>query len=70
MVLPAWPFGEVLSIDVLPCSSGEGCHLFGCGDHLGAGLGEAVTGSCYPTRGALAGEADGGDRGDHPSKMW
>ena len=31
-------FEEVSSIDVLPHSSGKGCHLFGLGDHLGTGL--------------------------------
>ena len=62
--------GEVSSIDMLPCSSGEGCHLFGHGDHLGTGLGEAAMGGCSPTGGALVGGADGGDGGDHPNKTW
>ena len=60
--------GEVSSIDMLPHGTGKGCHLLGHGDHLGAGLGEVVMGRCSPTRGALVGGADGGDRGDHPSK--
>ena len=62
--------GEVSSIDMLPCGSGKGCHLFGHGDHLGSGLVEAAVGGCSPAGGALAGEADGGDRGDHPNKTW
>ena len=62
--------GEVSSIDMLPHSSGKGCHLFGCGDHLGAGLGEAAMDGFSPARGALVGVADGGDGGDHPNKMW
>ena len=40
--------GEVLSIDMLPCSSGKGCCLFGHGDHLGAGLGEAAGEAVLP----------------------
>ena len=62
--------GEVSSIDMLPHSSGEGCHLFGHGDCLGAGLGEASVGGCSPTGGTLVGGADGGDGGDCPNKMW
>ena len=62
--------GEVSSIDVLPCGSGEGCCLFGHGDHLGTGLGEAAVGGCSSARGALADGADVGDGGDHPKKMW
>ena len=34
--------GVVSSIDMLPCSSGKGSCLFGHGDHLGAGRGEAA----------------------------
>ena len=60
----------VSSVDVLPCGSGKGCGLFGHGDHLGAGLGEAAVGGCSSTRGALAGGADGGDGGDFPNKTW
>ena len=62
--------GKASSIDTLPHGSGKGCCLIGCGDHLGAGLGEVAMGGCSPARGALAGGADGGDRGDHPSKTW
>ena len=62
--------GVVSSIDMLPCGSGKGCHLFGHGDHLGTGMGEAATGGCSSTGGALAGGADGGDGGDHPNKTW
>ena len=60
-------FGAVLSIDVLPCSSGKGSHLFSHGDHLGTGMGEASVGGCSSTRGALVGGTDGGDC---PNKMW
>ena len=63
-------FGEVSSIDVLPHSSGKGCHLFGHGDHLGTDLGEAAMDGCSSTGGVLVGGADGGDEGDHPNKMW
>ena len=35
---------EVSSMDMLTLGSGEGCHLFGHGDHLGSGLGEAASG--------------------------
>ena len=38
--------GVVSSIDMLPHGSGEGCHLFGCGDHLGIGLGEVAADGC------------------------
>ena len=62
--------GEVSSMDMLPHGSGKGCHLFGHGDHLGAGLGEVAVGGCSPTRGALVGGADGGGRGDCPNKTW
>ena len=63
-------FGEVSSIDVLPHGSGKGCCLFGHGDCLGAGLGEEDMDDCSPARGVLVGGVDGGDRGDHPNKMW
>ena len=62
--------GVVSSMDVLPCSSGNGCHLFGHGVHLGTSMGEAAACDCSSTRGALVGGADGSDRGDHPNKMW
>ena len=60
--------GEVSSIDVLPHGSGKGCHLFGCGNHLGTGLGEAAMGGCSPIRGALVGGADGDDRVITPTR--
>ena len=60
----------VPSMDVLPCSSGEGSHLFGLGDCLGIGAGGMAMGSCSSTKGALVGGTDGGDGGDHPNKMW
>ena len=60
-------FGEVSSIDMVPHGSGEGCCLFGHGDHLGTDLGEAATDGCSSAWVVLAGGADGGD---HPNKMW
>ena len=63
-------FGEVSSIDMLPHGSGEGCHLFGCGDHLGTDLGEVAVDGCSSAGGVLAGVANGGDKGDHPNKTW
>ena len=62
--------GAVLSIHMIPCSSGKGCCLFGCGDHLGTGMGELAMGGCSSSAGALIGGEDGGDRGDHPNKTW
>ena len=59
--------GEVSSMDMLPCGSGKGCHLFGYGDHLGTGLGEVAMGDCSPAGVALAGGADVGDRGIIPT---
>ena len=63
-------FGEVSSIDMLPCGSGEGCCLFGHGDHLGTDLGEVAADGCSSTRGVLVSGEDGGDEGDHPNKTW
>ena len=63
-------FEEGSSIDVLPCGSGKGCHLFGHGDHLGTDLGGVAADGCSSAGGVLAGGADGGDRGDCPKKMW
>ena len=37
---------EVSSMDVLTHGSGEGCCLFGHGNHLGSGLGEAAADDC------------------------
>ena len=62
--------GIVSSIDMLPCSSGKGCHLFGHEYHLGAGVEEAAVGGCSSARVALVGGADGGHGGDHPNKTW
>ena len=55
---------------MLSHSSGKGCHLFGHGDHLGTGLGEAAMDVCSSAMDILAGRADEDDEGDHPSKMW
>ena len=62
--------GEVSSIDVLSHGSGKGCHLFGHGDYLGTGLGEAAMDGCTSTGDVLAGRADGDDKGDCPNKTW
>ena len=62
--------GEVPSIDMLPHGSGERCHLFGCRNHLGSGLGEAVSDGCSSARSILASEADVGNRGDCTNRMW
>ena len=62
--------GEVSSIDMLPYSSSKGCCLFGHGDSLGTGLGEAAMEGCSSTGDVLAGGANGDDKGDCPSKMW
>ena len=55
---------------MLSHGSGKGCHLLGCGDCLGAGLGEVATDVCSSAGDVLAGGADMDDKGDHPSKMW
>ena len=62
--------GEVSSIDMLPRGSGEGRCLFGHGDCLGTGLGEVAVDGCSSAGGVLVSGADGGDKGDHPNKMW
>ena len=45
-------------MDVSPCGSGEECHLFGCGDCLGSGLGEVVADGCSSAWGVLANGID------------
>ena len=57
-------------MDVLPCGSGEGCHLFGHGDCLGSGLGEVSADGCSYAWGVLANGIDQSDEGNHPNKMW
>ena len=57
-------------MDVSPCASVEECHLFGCGDHLGSGLGEVVASGCPSAWGALANGMDQSDDDDGPNKMW
>ena len=49
---------EVSSMDMLPHGSGEGCHLFGHGDHLGSGLGEVAADGCLSAWGVLANGID------------
>ena len=58
MVLPVRPWEEVSSMDVLPRGSGKGCHLFGHGDHLCSGLGEAVADGCSSAWSVLVNGAD------------
>ena len=60
---------EVSSMDVFPCGSGKECCLFGCGDCLGSGLGEAVADGCSPAWGVLANGIDRSDEGNCPNKM-
>ena len=57
-------------MDVLTRGSGEGCCLFGCGDHLGSDLGEAAADGCSSACGVLASGMDRSDEGNHPNKMW
>ena len=61
---------EVSPIGMSPHGSGEGCHLFGLGDHLGTGLGEVTADGCSSARSILVSEADGGNGGDCPNRMW
>ena len=49
---------EVSSMDEYPHASGEECHLFGHGDCLGSGLGEAVTDGCSSAWGVLVNRID------------
>ena len=50
--------------------SGEGYHLLGLGDCLGAGVGGVAEVSCSSTGEVLCGTASRGDRGVCPNKMW
>ena len=67
---PRVAFGVVLPIDILSTGSGEGCHLLGLGDCLGAGVGRAVDVGCSATREVLSSRVSGGNRGVCPNKMW
>ena len=60
---------EVSSMDVLPHGSGKGCHLFGHGDPLGSGLGEADVDGWSSAQGVLANGSDQSDEGNCPNKM-
>ena len=62
--------GELSSMNVSPCSSVKECHLFGCGDCLGSGLGGVVAGGCPSAWGALPDGMDQSDDDDCPNKMW
>ena len=57
-------------MDVSPCASVEEWCLFGCGDHLGSGLGGIVTGGRSSAWGALVNGMDQSDDDDGPNKMW
>ena len=61
--------GELSSMDVSPCASGEECHLFDWGDHLGSSLGGVVVGGHPCVWGALADGADWSDDDKFPNKM-
>ena len=61
---------ELWSMDRSPCASVKECHLFGCGDCLGSGLGEVVAGGHPSVWGALANGMDQSDDDDCPNKMW
>ena len=55
-------------MDMSPCGSGKECHLFGHGDCLGSGLGEAAADGCSSAWGVLANRIDQSDEGIHPNK--
>ena len=57
-------------MDVLTLGSGEGCHLFGHGDHLGSGLGEAAVDDCSSACDVVVSGMDRSDEGNHPNKTW
>ena len=68
---PSWEaLEEVSSMDMLPCGSGKGCHLFGHGDHLGSGLGEAVVDGCSSAWGVLVNGAEWSDKINCPNNTW
>ena len=55
--LPRVTFRVVPPRDILSTGSGEGCHLLGLGDCLGAGVGETVEVGCSSTGEVLCGGA-------------
>ena len=57
-------------MDVSSCGSGKECCLFGCGDCLGSGLGEAVADGCFSAWGVLVNGIDQIDEGNCPNKTW
>ena len=68
--LPRVTFGVVLLRGILSTGSGEGCHLLGLGDCLGAGVGGAVEVGCSSTGEVLCGRVSGGNRGVCSNEMW
>ena len=68
-VLPARLWGEVSSMDMSPCGSSEESCLFGHGDCLGSGLGEAVADGCSSAWSVLAKGLDQSDEGNCPNRM-
>ena len=62
--------GEVLSMDVSPCGSGKEYYLFGCGDCLSSGMGEAVADGGSSTWGVLVNGVDWSEEGYCPNKIW
>ena len=67
---PRVTFKVVLPKGILSAGSGEGCHLLGLGDCLGAGVGAVVEAGCSSTGAALCNRTNGGERGVSPIKMW
>ena len=66
---PKVVFGVALPIGMLSMGSGEGCHLLGLGDCLGASVIETVVVSCSSMRDVFCGEMSGGDGDICPRKM-
>ena len=67
---PKVAFGVAPPIGMLSMGSGEGCHLLGLGDCLGASVGGTVVVGCSSTGEVLCGKTSGGDGGVCPSKRW
>ena len=60
--------GVVSSMDMSPCGSGKESHLFGHGDCLGSGVGEAIAEGGSSAWGVLANGMDQSDEGNCPDK--
>ena len=66
---PGVAFGVVPPIGMLSTGSGEGCHILGLGDCLGAGVGEAAVVGCSSMGEVFCGRMSGGDGGVCPNRM-